>query len=74
MACFDMRGVGILSSVFLGKLNAGTVRVLVLFLVFVLSGCKPVAVITVDRESGDAPIVVNFDALRPGSGNWMSII
>ena len=34
----------------------------VLCLVFILAGCKPHAIITIDRESGFAPLPVKFDA------------
>jgi len=36
----------------------------VMYIVMILSGCKPLAVITVDRESGYSPLPVNFNASK----------
>jgi hypothetical protein len=36
----------------------------VLCMVFILAGCKPQAVMTVDRESGFAPLPVKFDGSK----------
>lgn len=54
MACYDIRGRG----------NLFSVLVPILFLVLILTGCKPQAVIMVDKESGDVPLTVNFDASK----------
>jgi PKD repeat protein len=36
----------------------------ILYIVMILSGCKPLAVITVDRETGYSPLPLNFDASK----------